>query len=86
MAMNTRQKKTLSMIFDKPTRSDIRYEDVKAVLIASGAICREGKGSRVRFEKGSSSVHIHKPHPARVLPKYSVDLVRDFLLVIGVEA
>ncbi len=84
--MNAKQIKILAMIFEKPTRSDVRYEDVKAMLIASGAICRDGKGSRVRFEKGSSSIHIHKPHPAKVLPKYSVELVRDFLLEIGVEA
>ena len=84
--MNAKQKKMLTMIFEKPTRSDVRYEDAKAVLIASGALCRDGKGSRVRFEKGSSSLHIHKPHPARVLPKYAVDLVRDFLLEIGVES
>jgi len=69
--MNAKQKKTLAMVFEKPTRS---------------ATCRDGKGSRVRFEKGSSSIHIHKPHPARVLPKYSVDLIRDFLLEIGVES
>jgi len=84
--MNAKQKKTLGMVFEKPTRSDVRYEDVKGILIASGATCRDGKGSRVRFEKGSSSIHIHKPHPARVLPKYSVDLIRDFLLEIGVES
>lgn len=84
--MNAKQKKTLAMIFEKPTRSDVRYEDVKAILIASGAIFRDGKGSRVRFEKGSSSVHIHKPHPAKVLQKYSVGLVRDFLIEIGVES
>jgi len=83
--MNAKQKKILAGIFEKPTRSDLRYEDVKAVLLASGAICRDGKGSRVRFEKGSSSIHIHKPHPAKVMPKYAVDLVRDFLLETGVE-
>ena len=84
--MNAKQKNIRAMIFEMPTRSDMRYEDVKAVLIASGAVCRDGKGSRVRFEKGSSSIHIRKPHPARVLPKYAIDLVRDFLLEIGVES
>lgn len=83
IVVNAKQKKTLAMILEKPTRSDMRYEDVKAVLIASGAICRDGKGSRVRFEKGSNSVHLHKPHPAKVLPKYSVDLIREFLLESG---
>jgi hypothetical protein len=38
----------------------------------------------VRFEYGGFSVHIHKPHPQSVLPKYSVELVRDFLMEIGV--
>ncbi len=84
--MSGKQKKTLAMIFEKPTRSDVRYVDVRAILIAAGATCRDGKGSRVRFEKGPSSIHIHKPHPARVLPKYSVDLIRDFLFEIGVQS
>jgi hypothetical protein len=83
--MNAKHRKSLLLIFEKPTRADIRYEDVKTLLVAAGAIIREGKGSRVRFEKDENSVHIHKPHPDRVLPKYSVELVRDFLVMIGVK-
>jgi hypothetical protein len=82
--MNKKQQKTLLLIFEKPTRSDIRYEDLKSVLTAIGARIGEGRGSRVRFEYGSFSVHIHKPHPQKGLPKYSVELIRDFLIEIGV--
>jgi len=59
--MNTRQKKTLALIFEKPTRTDLRYDDVKSLVIAAGANIREGRGSRVRFERGAYSVHsIHR--------------------------
>jgi hypothetical protein len=82
--MNKKQYKTLLLIFEKPTRSDVRYEDLKALLASIGAKKGEGRGSRVRFEYSHFSVHIHKPHPKKVLPKYSVELVRDFLMEIGV--
>lgn len=83
--MNTRQKKTLGMIFEKPTRTDLRYNDIKSLLIAVGAKIREGRGSRVRFERDEYSVHLHAPHPQKDLPKYSVELIRDFLIQIGVK-
>jgi len=83
--MNTGQKKTLALIFKKPTRADLRYDDVTSLLIAAGASIQEGRGSRVRFGRGAYSVHLHAPHPKKVLPKYSVELVRDFLIQIGVK-
>ena len=67
--MNKKQQKTLLLIFEKPTRSDLRYEDLKSLLTFAGARIGEGRGSRVRFEYGAYSVHIHKPHPQKVLPK-----------------
>ena len=82
--MNKKQQKTLLLIFMKPTCSDLRYEDLKALLTSVGSKIGEGRGSRVRFEYGVYSVHIHKPHPQKILPKYSVELVRDFLIEIGV--
>ncbi|PKN65538.1 MAG: hypothetical protein CVU54_18760 [Deltaproteobacteria bacterium HGW-Deltaproteobacteria-12] len=83
--MNTRQKKTLALIFEKPTRNGLRYDDLKSLLISVGANIREGRGSRVRFEWDAYSLHIHAPHPQKVLPKYSIELIRDFLVQIGVK-
>jgi hypothetical protein len=83
--MNKKMQKTLFLVFEKPTRSDVRYEDLKSLLIAVGARIREGRGSRVRFEYSAYSVHIHKPHSQKILPKYIVELARDFLIEIGVN-
>lgn len=83
--MNTRQKKILALIFEKPTRADLRYDEVKSFLVAAGSNIREGRGSRVRFERGAYSVHFHAPHPLKTLPKYAVELIRDFLIEIGVK-
>jgi hypothetical protein len=83
--MNKKQQKTLFQIFEKPTRIDVRYEDMKSLLSTIGIEFREGRGSRIRFEYAPYSVHIHKPHPQKVLPKYTVELIRDFLIKIGVN-
>jgi hypothetical protein len=72
--MNNKQQKALLLIFEKPTSSDVRYDDLKSLLASVGA----------RAEYGAYSVHFHKPHPQEVLPRYSVELVRDFLMKIGV--
>jgi hypothetical protein len=82
--MNKNQRKTLFLIFEKPVRSDLRYDDLKSLLISIGAKMVEGRGFRVRFEYGTFSVHTHKPHPRLVLPNYTVELVRDFLMEIGI--
>jgi hypothetical protein len=83
--MNKKQQKILFQIFERPTRTDIRYEDMKSLLSTIGAGFREGRGSRVRFEYDPYSVHFHKPHPQKVLPKYTVELIRDLLIKIGVN-
>jgi hypothetical protein len=72
----------MDMIFED---SHHLFDNVKSLLIAVGANSREGRGSRVRFEWDAYSVHIHAPHPQNVLPKYSVELIRDFLIQIGVK-
>lgn len=64
--MNNKQQKTLFLIFEKPTSSDVRYDDLKSLLASVGARSVEGRGSRVRFEYGAYSVHFHKPHPQKV--------------------
>jgi hypothetical protein len=84
--MNQKQRKILLLIFEKPTRSDLRYEDIKSFLLSLGVRFGKGRGSRVSFQYGVNSLHIHKPHPKKVLPKYSVELVRDFLMGIGVTS
>ena len=83
--MNSKQSKTLRMIFDKPTRADIAFNDAASMLKAIGAELKDGAGSRVRFVKDEKILRFHKPHPQPNLKKYAVEAIRDFLINLGVE-
>jgi len=82
--MNAKQKKTLSMIFEKPTRSDISWQETVSLLVRIGAVMKEGHGSRVRFKYRDRSLHVHAPHPEKVISKGTVETIRGFLTDIGV--
>lgn len=82
--MNAKQKKTLTMIFEKPTRSDVHWQESVSLLLGIGAIMKEGKGSRVRFKYRDYSLHVHAPHPGKVIAKGAVEAIREFLTDIGV--
>jgi len=82
--MNAKQKKTLVMIFEKPTRSDISWQVTVSLLLRIGAVMKEGKGSRVRFKRPDCSLHVHAPHPEKAISKGTVEAIRGFLTDIGV--
>ena len=46
--MNKKQRQALQRIFEKPTRSDISWNDIESLFISLCAEVTEGKGSRVR--------------------------------------
>jgi hypothetical protein len=77
--MNSKQLRTLKRIFDLPTRADVTWSEVEALLRAQGATFREGPGSQIRTSLGQVILSIHKPHPQKELKKYAVERVRDFL-------
>ena len=85
MSMNARHKKTLTLIFEKPTRADITWQGAASLLKAIGALMKEGRGSRVRFKYQGCSLHIHAPHPGKVASKSTVESIRDFLTITGVR-
>ena len=84
--MNRRQRRTLARIFERPTRSDIRWNELASLLRALGAEEHEGAASRVRFVFEGSISSLHRPHPRPALSKYAVEDVRDFLAAHGTEA
>jgi hypothetical protein len=82
--VNKKQRQTLQRIFDKPTRSDISWNDIESLLIALGAEVSEGKGSRVRVALNDVRAVFHRPHPQRVTNKASVRSLQRFLIESGV--
>ncbi|EKO38440.1 MAG: hypothetical protein B193_2862 [Solidesulfovibrio magneticus str. Maddingley MBC34] len=84
LALNSRQRKTLERIYAEPTRSDVTWPEVRALLEACGASVKEGRGSRVRIGLGAFMLNMHTPHPQKEMKKYMVELAREFLAKIGV--
>ena len=70
--MNKKQRQTLQRIFEKPTRSDILWNDIESLFIGLGAEVAEGKRSRVRVALNDVRAVFHRPHPQRVTNKASV--------------
>jgi len=83
--MNKKHFKTLQKIFDRPTRSDIEWLQIRSLLTGCGADIREGRGSRVRIVLNRRVLSLHTPHPGKEMKKYAVRLVRDFLEISGVR-
>ena len=58
------------------TRSrNFTYDEAETLLISLGFVkSNKGKtsGSKVAFDKGSSRIEIHRPHPRKELLKYQI--------------
>ena len=83
--MNKKQRKTLTDIYEKPTRCDVSWRNVESLFRAIGLDIFEGEGARVSVVFNKRVLNIHKPHPSGNLKKYVVEKVRDFLNSIGVK-
>ncbi|MEW6701960.1 MAG: type II toxin-antitoxin system HicA family toxin [Bacteroidota bacterium] len=84
--MNTKQRKTLTAIFQEPVRPNVRWKDIETLLEILGAEISPGNGSRVRAAalKGVRAV-FHRPHPQKITDKGALKSVRRFLITAGVK-
>lgn len=83
--MDSKRRKTLVAIFEKPERANIAWRDVEALLNALGAEISEGNGSRVRVALKDVRAVFHRPHPHKETNKGAVKSVRRFLEAAGVK-
>lgn len=83
--MDSKHRKTLEAIFEKPERANIAWQDVEALFIALGAEISEGSGSRVRVALKGVRAVFHRPHPHKETNKGAVKSVRRFLEAAGVK-
>jgi hypothetical protein len=82
--MNSRQRKTLEVIFADPLNGNLEWRHIESLLVAIGCQRVEGGGSAVTFEKDGIKVRFHRPHPQREALRYRVADARLFLQTIGV--
>lgn len=80
-----RHARTLRAIFARPTRSDIRWERIEALLKWLEAEISEGRGSRVRVLLNDRVAIFHRPHPRPETDKGAVESIRRFLTEAGIE-
>lgn len=83
--MNSKQRRTLELVFADPVSATIEWAAIESLLLAVGCRVIEGSGSRVRFEHGGQIASFHRPHPAKEAKRYQVRDARDFLIAIGVK-
>jgi hypothetical protein len=83
--VNSKYRKTLEAIFEKPERANILWSDVECLLTALGAEISEGNGSRVRVALKGVRAVFHRPHPRKETNKGAVKSVRRFLEAVGVK-
>jgi len=85
MALSSKHRKTLELIFENPVRSDVNWQKVEYLLEALGAEISEGRGSRVRIYLNHVRAVFHRPHPQRETDKGALKSVRRFLIEAGVR-
>lgn len=83
--MDSKHRKTLEAIFEKPERANIGWRDIEALFAALGAEVSEGSGSRIRVALNNVRAVFHRPHPRKEASKAMVKSVRRFLEEAGVQ-
>ncbi len=83
--MDSKQRKTLQAIFEKPDRANIAWKDIEILSVALGAEISEGHDSRMRIALKDVRAVFHRPHPRNETNKGAVKSVRRFLESAGVK-
>ena len=83
--MNSKHRKTLLAVFERPTASSIVFADIEALVKALGGVIREREGSRVTMELNGEQWRCHHPHPGKEAKRYQVEEAREFLTQAGVK-
>jgi hypothetical protein len=66
--MNKNQQATLCAVFDRPTRTNLRWSAIESLFRALGGEIREREGSRVAIRQRQFSIgRIHAPKPKKAL-------------------
>jgi hypothetical protein len=83
MTLSRRHRKTLDRVFEEPTRTDVKWQEIEALFRAIGAEVSEGRGSRVRVALKGVRAVFHRPHPTPETSRGALRSVRRFLIEAG---
>ena len=76
--------RTLRAVFATPTRANINWSNIEALMRHHGARISEAEGSRVAVELNGVRAVFQRPHPRKEAGKKQVEAVRLFLETAGI--
>jgi len=82
--MNSKNKKTLKLIFTDPITGNVEWRRIESLFIALGAIRTERAGSAVSFVLNDIRADFHRPHPDKEALRYRMKDARKFLKQAGI--
>jgi hypothetical protein len=85
LLVNSRQRKTLALLFEQPTPKTLAWADIEAMLVALGARRVNRGGSAVGFELNGLRLDVHRPRPQKEAKPYVVKNTAQFLKLAGVK-
>jgi HicA toxin of bacterial toxin-antitoxin, len=83
--MNNKQRKTLRLIFTRPTSASIIFSEIESLFTGLGGEVQEREGSRVKLVLKGEVWRCHRPHPGKEAKRYQVEEARELLERVGVE-
>jgi len=83
--MNSKHRKTLTLIFTDPVNGNIEWRKIEALFLALGAVRTERGGSAVSFVLNDIRMDVHRPHPDKAALRYRVKDARRFLEYAGIK-
>lgn len=77
--LNSRNRAILASLFEKPTRTDIRWADIVTLITALGGTVTCKSGSHHRLSLNGEIGIAARPHPQSTVARHTVKAVAEFL-------
>jgi hypothetical protein len=82
--MKRKHRRTLELVFARPTSANVRWADIEALFIELGGRIDEREGSRVLFRLFGERRVFHRPHPEPTTDKGALASIRQWFEEHGV--
>lgn len=83
--MRIQDRKILQRVFTTPAPTDIRWDDIEAMLHRTGVQVQERSGTRIALAKNGEVMVVRRPHPKPVTVRATVRDIAAFLKTVGVK-
>ena len=83
--MKTKSRKTLQLIFSRPTPAGVKWADAVALMRDLGGELQEREGSRIAVFLFDQVRVMHRPHPLPDMDRGAVASLRQWLEDNGVK-